>query len=157
MFRSVVLGPLAASILLAASAFGCSGAGEGSAPAPSTPEPQAAPEAEAAESEVEPMRVLVTGFNDWKELGEPPNVWRCRDNPSCRLLVGEALDAEPSQFDGPLAARLRERAPRIEWRFATMPVTWGVFAEVPRGTFPPTLTRRSKTRRPTRCRPGSRL
>lgn len=78
------------------------------------------------------MRVLVTGFNDWRELGEPPNVWRCRDNPSCRLLLGAPHDSAPSAYEGPLSARLRRRAPDIEWSFATLPVTWEAFAEVPR-------------------------
>lgn len=78
-----------------------------------------------------PMRVLVTGFNDWRELGEPPNIWRCRDNPSCRLLLGAPHDAMPQTHEGPLVVRLRRRAPDIEWSFATMPVTWEAFAAVP--------------------------
>ena len=82
-------------------------------------------------SEQPPLRVLLTGFNDWKDLGDPPAIWRCRDNPSCRLLIGAEQGAEPSSFEGPLVTRLRERAPQVEWRFATMPVTWEVFAAVP--------------------------
>ena len=78
-----------------------------------------------------PMRVLVTGFNDWRELGTPPNTWRCRDNPSCRLILGAEHDAAPTRYEGPLAVRLRRRAPDIEWTFATMPVTWEAFASVP--------------------------
>jgi len=78
------------------------------------------------------MRVLVTGFNDWEKLGEPANVWRCRDNPSCRLLLGAVHDQQPTSFAGPLVTRLEARAPSVEWRFATMPVTWGAFADVPR-------------------------
>jgi hypothetical protein len=78
-----------------------------------------------------PMRVLVTGFNDWRDLGEPPNIWRCRDNPSCRLLLGAPHDAMPKTHEGPLVERLRRRAPDIEWSFATMPVTWEAFAAVP--------------------------
>lgn len=77
------------------------------------------------------MRVLVTGFNDWRELGEPANVWRCRDNPSCRLLLGDAHDGRPEAHRGPLVVRLQAGAPELDWRFATMPVTWGAFAEVP--------------------------
>ncbi len=77
------------------------------------------------------MRVLVTGFNDWRELGDPANVWRCRDNPSCRLLLGAEHDQRPMAYDGPLPARLRRRAPDIQWTFATMPVTWEAFATVP--------------------------
>ncbi|EDM75530.1 hypothetical protein PPSIR1_13515 [Plesiocystis pacifica SIR-1] len=100
--------------------------------APETPEVGPAKKAEAPSQA--PVRVLVTGFNDWRELGDPPQLWRCRDNPSCRLLLGDETQTEPSgadSFDGPLVARLRAAQPEIEWTFATMPVTWGVFAEVP--------------------------
>lgn len=78
-----------------------------------------------------PLRVLVTGFNDWKELGEPPNVWRCRDNPSCRLLLGDPTLEAPSAFEGPLVAALAQAAGDrpVEWSFATLPVTWGVASE----------------------------
>lgn len=81
-----------------------------------------------ARDDATPLRVLVTGFNDWKELGEPPNVWRCRDNPSCRLLLGDATDDKPSEYDGPLAQRLRavDLGRPIVWSFATLPVTWEV-------------------------------
>lgn len=80
-----------------------------------------------------PLRVLVTGFNDWKELGDPPNVWRCRDNPSCRLLVGEPRTDAPLSFDGPLPAALRRAAGEgaIEWTFETLPVTWEVARDLP--------------------------
>jgi len=81
--------------------------------------------------EQQPMRVLVTGFNDWRELGEPPNLWRCRDNPSCRLLLGDVHEARPDEYGGPLVARLQAAAAEVDWRFATMPVTWGAFADVP--------------------------
>jgi len=79
----------------------------------------------------EPLRVLVTGFNDWKDLGDPPNLWRCRDNPSCRLLVGDALVEVPAEFDGPLVSALNTAAGDrdIAWSFSTLPVTWGVTAE----------------------------
>lgn len=90
-----------------------------------------APAAMADDLEQQPVRVLVTGFNDWRELGEPPNVWRCRDNPSCRLLLGDAHDAEPRAYAGPLVQRLEAAAPDVEFRFATMPVTWGAFTNVP--------------------------
>ena len=50
-------------------------------------------------------RVLVTGFHDWRELES--NVWRCRDNPSCRVLYG-APSASPSiEKAGPLVRALR--------------------------------------------------
>lgn len=109
-------------------ALACSnGASETEDPVASTavqPEPEPDPEEQ-------PVRVLVTGFNDWRELGEPPNVWRCRDNPSCRLLLGDAHEQPPALFQGPLVDRLLAAAPEIEWRFTTMPVSWGAFAEVP--------------------------
>ena len=76
------------------------------------------------------MRVLVTGFNDWRDLGETPNVWRCRDNPSGRLLVGDERHDRPDAFDGPLPTRLRSARPSIDWRFATMPVVWDAIASV---------------------------
>jgi hypothetical protein len=83
------------------------------------------------EPENQPLRVLVTGFNDWKDLGEPPNVWRCRDNPSCRLLVGDSLDAAPHTFEGPLVRALKTAAGdrSVAWSFSTLPVTWGVTTE----------------------------
>ena len=73
----------------------------------------------------------MTGFNDWRELGDPPNVWRCRDNPRCRLLLGEPQAAAPTSFPGPLPTRLASGGPAIEWEFRTMPVTWGAFEQVP--------------------------
>lgn len=87
--------------------------------------------AEPVPSSDAPLRVLVTGFNDWKELGDPPNTWRCRDNPSCRLLVGDPLVDAPTTFEGPLVSALDRAAGErnVEWSFATMPVTWGVTAE----------------------------
>jgi len=94
-----------------------------------------APKADApvtdAPTPSEPLRVLVTGFNDWKDLGDPPNLWRCRDNPSCRLLVGEPLGEAPARFEGPLVSALAQAAGErsIDWSFATMPVTWGITAE----------------------------
>lgn len=79
------------------------------------------------------MRVLITGFNDWHDIHDARELWRCRDNPSCRLLIGAEATGEPRSFEGPLATRLRGAAPQIEWTFRTMPVTWGVFAEPPPG------------------------
>ncbi len=76
-------------------------------------------------------RVLVTGFNDWKELGEPPDAWRCRDNPSGRLLTGEpTAGGPPARLEGPLVARLRGSG-GADWTFRTLPVTWGVLAGQP--------------------------
>jgi hypothetical protein len=109
-----------------------SGVGEATATTTSANGPSTGPSSEPEPDPPHPpMRVLVTGFNDWRELGDPPNLWRCRDNPSCRLLLGDARDAAPSEFAGPLVTRLAAGGPAIEWRFATMPVTWGAFAEVP--------------------------
>jgi hypothetical protein len=75
--------------------------------------------------------VLVTGFHDWEDLGDPPNVWRCRDNPSCRLLVGAESRERPTAFEGPLVERLERAAPGVEWTFSTLPVVWGAFRDVP--------------------------
>jgi hypothetical protein len=89
------------------------------------------------ECEKKPLKILVTGFNDWRNLGpdSPPNVWRCRENPSCRLLVGAAttgvLDGA-SIVDGELTRRLSGTpggdvtvaGRRVEWHFRTLPVTW---------------------------------
>lgn len=86
-----------------------------------------APEATAPATAEPKLTVLVTGFHDWEELGEPPNVWRCRDNPSCRLLVGEPSTERPTRFDGPLVQALRTSAPDYSWRFSTLPVTWGAY------------------------------
>lgn len=77
------------------------------------------------------FHVLVTGFHDWRDLGEPPDVWRCRDNPSCRLLLGAPTSGkEPGEadFDGPLVQRLKARAGEdVVYHFDTMPVTWGAY------------------------------
>eukprot|EP01062_Namystynia_karyoxenos_P034298 TRINITY_DN25156_c0_g1_i1.p2 TRINITY_DN25156_c0_g1~~TRINITY_DN25156_c0_g1_i1.p2 ORF type:complete len:313 (+),score=91.02 TRINITY_DN25156_c0_g1_i1:79-939(+) len=72
-------------------------------------------------------RVLVTGFLDWKDLSGL-EYWRCRDNPSCRLLVGEACPAPPPYRSGPLAQKLRRRHPEIEWCFGVLPTVWGTSA-----------------------------
>jgi hypothetical protein len=113
-------------------ALACSSsASEVAGPAAVTSERAPEPDDPEERPEERPVRVLVTGFNDWRELGEPPNLWRCRDNPSCRLLLGDAHDAEPRSWAGPLVQRLEAAAPEVDWRFASMPVTWGAFARVP--------------------------
>jgi hypothetical protein len=131
---------LAWALVGALTVVGCSssatpeGASVAAADPAATETPVKASEAASAKTPAEasePMRVLVTGFNDWRDLGEPPNLWRCRDNPSCRLLLGEAATAEPSEYAGPLVGRLRAAAPDIVWSFATMPVTWEAFSQVP--------------------------
>ena len=49
-----------------------------------------------------PFKVLVTGFHDWRDLSPIPtlNLFRCRDNPSCRLLLGEASFSPPVTRSG---------------------------------------------------------
>lgn len=126
MAASVRATMLAAACLVLACS---SSAGEITGPTAATSE-QAAERSEPDPKE-QPVRVLVTGFNDWRELGEPPNVWRCRDNPSCRLLLGDPHDDQPQDYAGPLVQRLEAAAPHVDWRFATMPVTWGAFSQVP--------------------------
>jgi pyrrolidone-carboxylate peptidase len=117
--------------------MGCSssaGTGAASEREPGAGESQPSESSPSEAPSNRPRRVLVTGFHDWRELGDPPAIWRCRDNPSCRLLIGDAgLEARsaPDRHAGPLVERLEEAAPEIEWSFRTMPVTWNVFAEVP--------------------------
>lgn len=78
------------------------------------------------------LKVLVTGFNDWKELGDPPNVWRCRENPSCRLLLAGESSEKPETVEGGelverlLAMKTSSAGRPIEWTFKTLPVTWQV-------------------------------
>lgn len=79
----------------------------------------------------EPIRVLVTGFCDWKGL--QGDLWRVRENPSGRLLVGTpqtTANASCDNADGELPRRLRAlrdvAAPTrpIEWTFRLKPVVW---------------------------------
>lgn len=102
-----------------------------SSPATVPAETNPTPPVATAAPQPDPLRVLVTGFNDWKDLGDPPNVWRCRDNPSCRLLVGEPRLDAPTTFEGPLVSALTAAAGDrdITWSYTTLPVTWGVAAE----------------------------
>ena len=100
-----------------------------------------------------PFKVLVTGFHDWRDLSPIPtlNLFRCRDNPSCRLLLGEAsfsppvtrsggaLPGELARLQGELAPGAStvtgptssesgraadDRAPSIDWTFQTLPTVW---------------------------------
>eukprot|EP00448_Togula_jolla_P002605 CAMPEP_0170608950 /NCGR_PEP_ID=MMETSP0224-20130122/21861_1 /TAXON_ID=285029 /ORGANISM="Togula jolla, Strain CCCM 725" /LENGTH=261 /DNA_ID=CAMNT_0010934217 /DNA_START=1 /DNA_END=783 /DNA_ORIENTATION=+ len=82
-----------------------------------------------AQAETAPRRprILVTGFNDWH--GTKENLFRCRDNPSCRLLLGPECLAPPVKRDGPLPKVLRTAAPHVDWCFMTLPTIWGT-AEV---------------------------
>jgi pyrrolidone-carboxylate peptidase len=71
-------------------------------------------------------RVLITGFYDWRELGEPPALERCRDNPSCRVLAGEGMG--PRDLKGPLATLLRSYfvdQGDVHLEFKLLTVTWG--------------------------------
>eukprot|EP00659_Diplonema_papillatum_P022208 gene22208-34081_t len=72
--------------------------------------------------------VLVTGFNDWNHV---ESLWQCSENPSGRLLVGDAGSrSADAPKDGRLPALLREGRPDVEWRFLTLPVVWGIGAAV---------------------------
>ncbi len=75
-------------------------------------------------------KLLVTGFCDWRDLGDPPTIWRCRDNPSGRLLTGAATEGPTPQLQGPLAEELR-RAEDLDVDLALLPVTWGAFTRLP--------------------------
>lgn len=90
-------------------------------------EPEKA-EAQRARVEPTPLRVLVTGFNDWDD---PDSKWECNKNPSCRLLVGGPLKVQPTSYDGALPPLLRAHTATlagrpVEWTFETLPTTWGV-------------------------------
>ena len=66
-------------------------------------------------------RVLVTGFHDWRELEN--NIWRCRDNPSCRLLFGPPSASPPVERAGPLVRALK--SVDADFSFQSLPVVWG--------------------------------
>jgi hypothetical protein len=105
----------------------------------------------------EPIRVLITGFCDWKGL--QGDLWRVRDNPSGRLLVGAARAAASADcvgsvvgggevvggvvggdVCGELPRRLRAlrdaTAPTrpVQWTFRLKPVVW----DYPNATPSPT-------------------
>ncbi len=98
------------------------------------PTPSECAPAPPAQPERRRIKVLVTGFNDWKNLGDTPNLWRCRDNPSCRLLVGAACDRPPLVKQGGLARRLRRCAAspdvEIDWHFQTLTTQWQTAASL---------------------------
>ena len=66
-------------------------------------------------------RVLITGFHDWRELEN--NIWRCRDNPSCRLLFGPPSASPPVERAGPLVRALKSL--EADFSFHSLPVIWG--------------------------------
>ena len=76
----------------------------------------------------QPLRCLITGFHDWRELEN--NVWRCRDNPACRLLLGPPSDSPPLVRKGPLVRALQHAFAdgSVEFTFQTLPVTWNTAA-----------------------------
>jgi len=69
-----------------------------------------------------PLRVLVTGFHDWRNLDG--NIWRCRDNPSCRLIYGAACPTPPVQRRGPLVSALAALRLDASFDFVTLPTVW---------------------------------
>ncbi len=76
------------------------------------------------------IKVLVTGFADFDEQGEPNEV---EDNPSGRLLTGNATpDFNNDTLDGPLVTWLETNVPtsecgaEIEFDFKILPVVWEV-------------------------------
>jgi len=113
MFRvRVATRGCAAGFTLAAS--GCTGQSRAQAPEPA---PRVARR---------PLRVLITGFHDWREL--EGNVWRCRDNPSCRLIYGAACPTPPIERRGPLVAALAAQGLDASFDFVTMPTLWSTAA-----------------------------
>lgn len=83
----------------------------------------------AEKNSINPMNgikhILITGFYDWHHLGVPPNVKRCRDNPSCRVLANEGIDHRG--FNGPLAKLIKKWSKEEvdkKVTFALLPVTW---------------------------------
>ena len=68
-------------------------------------------------------RVLITAFHDWKDLAD--NMWRCRDNPTCRLVLGAESAVPPIKREGPLVTALKRARVPAEFTFVTLPVTWG--------------------------------
>ena len=106
--------------------------------------------ARAEETDRRRLRVLITGFHDWRDLDDEPGadllrrrtsvafgkggaegkggagaMWRCRDNPSCRLIYGEACAAPPLIRRGPLVRALSALEERADFSYVTMPVLWG--------------------------------
>ena len=73
------------------------------------------------------LRVLITGFHDWREL--EGNVWRCRDNPACQLLIGpEATQTPPLSRSGALVKALAATVSDVDFCYTTLPVTWNTAA-----------------------------
>eukprot|EP00240_Pyramimonas_obovata_P014960 CAMPEP_0118944350 /NCGR_PEP_ID=MMETSP1169-20130426/40122_1 /TAXON_ID=36882 /ORGANISM="Pyramimonas obovata, Strain CCMP722" /LENGTH=193 /DNA_ID=CAMNT_0006889813 /DNA_START=166 /DNA_END=744 /DNA_ORIENTATION=- len=120
----------AAAPVVAAAAATCVASTSLAGQALSEPPPDAEPRERAAASG--PLRVLVTGFHDWREL--EGNCWRCRDNPSCRLIYGPPCDFPPIQRTGPLVKAVERRrplsnaGPDVEVTYQTLPTLWNTAA-----------------------------
>mmetsp|Transcript_78435 Transcript_78435/g.156896 ORF Transcript_78435/g.156896 Transcript_78435/m.156896 type:complete len:278 (-) Transcript_78435:324-1157(-) len=86
------------------------------------------------------FRVLVTGFNDWRNV-ETRGVWTSDENPSSRLIVGEASDVPPIGRHGPLVKVLHGLSScnptlgNIEWSFMTLPTLWNVSSSLDYGFY----------------------
>ena len=93
----------------------------------SGPEPDKTPAPRSKPKRARRKKVLVTGFNDWQNLGTPPNIWKCDENPSCRLLTGNPTTSRPTSYAGPLVSTLRATR-SIDWKFKTLPTVWGIAA-----------------------------
>ena len=96
-------------------------------PPPLPPPPAPPPPAPAVQS-VEKLRILVTGFNDWKDLSAPgSSLWRSRDNPSSRVILEEKDTPvhayPPLRRNGPLVKLLVANGDH-DYSFVTLPVTW---------------------------------
>ena len=71
--------------------------------------------------------MLITGFNDWRNLGNA-GIWRCRENPSCRLLLKGESHSKPAAEDfddGELVKLLRAHTGDLDFDFVTLPTVWG--------------------------------
>ena len=69
--------------------------------------------------------VLITGFYDWRGLGHPPEIYRCKENPSCRVLTGVGVGERG--YKGGLAKKLTQWSdnhPNVKVNFRVLPVTW---------------------------------
>ena len=79
------------------------------------------------------LRVLITGFHDWRDLDN--NIWRCRDNPSCRIIYGSPCSSPPIVRAGPLVQALAATALPADVSFQTLPVLWGTASGLDLGDF----------------------
>ncbi len=90
--------------------------------------------------ELKPWKVYVSGFLDWpaSELAAQGfDKWRCKENPSGRLLIGGWWPGKtkPAVGRGLLARKLsaikKTAGGRpIKWKFDVLPVVWGAAREI---------------------------